>query len=182
MDTITMPKPGNFLEDLPMLYGFPVDVKCFRNPIQRSLVNSFSSLSLNSSADEIEKRMRQLKMYNAELFPELLSMDDYCRDLAAHVYPALMNKQIVSFLRDQTYDSEMLVVAFANLLRTYRYACSRYPQVQEINDKHVLQFCANERYRTKEWTNDLGELLFKMAAVDKSQHPQCSFNNAETKR
>uniref|UniRef100_A0A914XSY0 Uncharacterized protein n=1 Tax=Panagrolaimus superbus TaxID=310955 RepID=A0A914XSY0_9BILA len=247
MDSIKESLDEIFWEDS-TLCGFPVDVKCFQNPIHKSLANTFSSLSLNSNVDEIEKRVRQLKMFNAEVFPEFLSLEEYCTDLAVHgssvdnltgiqlksphgnyythiipiylsqshfqrneshlktlisviccgidgpskspfhpsmfvkVYPALMNKQIVSFLRDKTYDSEMLVVAFSNLLRTYRYVCSRYPQVQEINDKHVLEFCSNEKYRTKEWTNDLGELLFKMAAVDKSKYPQCTFENMETKK
>uniref|UniRef100_A0A914QSE6 UBC core domain-containing protein n=1 Tax=Panagrolaimus davidi TaxID=227884 RepID=A0A914QSE6_9BILA len=246
----------SLLEDDKMLIGFPVDIKCFKEPLsfvttRQSPVGSFEAATqthnMTFKADD-EKRIRQLKMVNAELFPEFLSLEAFCTDLAIRgsyfdnlngiklrssmgnrythiipiylsqqhyersetylktlisvicfgsdgskssdfhpgmfvkVYPALMNKQIVSLLRCQAYDSEMLLIAFANLLRTYRYACSRYPEVQEINDKHVMEFCKEEKYRTKEWTNDLGELLFKMAAVDRSKNPECSFENLTTKK
>uniref|UniRef100_A0A914YTT9 Uncharacterized protein n=1 Tax=Panagrolaimus superbus TaxID=310955 RepID=A0A914YTT9_9BILA len=240
-----------------MLIGFPIDVKCFQssfsndknnNSNQKIIEIALLSISNGKIADEIERRMRKLKMVNAELFPEFLSLEAYCTDLAingstvdnlngiqlrsplgnrythiipiylseAHfqrsenhlktlisviccgidgseksdyhpsmfvkVYPALMNKQIVSLLKCQTYDSEMLLTAFANLLRTYRYVCSKDQSVQEINDKHVKEFCGNEKHRTKEWTNDLGELLFKMSTIDQSKFPGYTFENMASKK
>uniref|UniRef100_A0A914PAR0 UBC core domain-containing protein n=1 Tax=Panagrolaimus davidi TaxID=227884 RepID=A0A914PAR0_9BILA len=236
------------LEDETMLIGFPIDVKAFDNsvPQRRTLENSIANISLE--ADETENRIRKLRIVDAQLFPEFLSLEAYCMDLSVNgssmenlngihlrssmgnrythivpiylsqqhyerseihlktlisviccgidgskksdfhpsmfvkVYPALMNKQIVSLLKCQAYDSEMLLTAIANLLRTYRYVCSRYPEVQQINDKHVLEFCKEEKYRTKEWTNDLGELLFKMAAMDQIKNPQCTFENMEIKK
>lgn len=97
------------------------------------------------------------------------------------VYPAIMNKIIVSLLRCEAHESEILLMAFANLLRTYRHACTRYPEVREINDQHVVEFCRDPNRRHKTWTNDLGELLFKMAALDTNTHSDCTINDENVK-
>uniref|UniRef100_A0A914D6D5 Uncharacterized protein n=1 Tax=Acrobeloides nanus TaxID=290746 RepID=A0A914D6D5_9BILA len=106
---------------------------------------------------------------------------DYHPSMFVKIYPALMNKIIVSLLRCDAHESEMLLTAFANLLRTYRHACARYPEVRRINDQHVVEFCRSSTRRHKTWTNDLGELLFKMAALDTNAYPSCTMNKAEVK-
>ena len=106
---------------------------------------------------------------------------DYHPSMFVKVYPALMNRMIVSLLRCDAHESEMLLTAFANLLRTYRHACARYPEVRRINDEHVVKFCRSSARRHKTWTNDLGELLFKMAALDTNAHPSCTMDNPQVK-
>jgi hypothetical protein len=80
-----------------------------------------------------------------------------------------MNKMIVSLLRCDAYESEMLLTAFANLLRTYRHACARYPEVRRINDQHVVEFCRSSARRHKTWTNDLGCYITSLPHY--TQHP-----------
>uniref|UniRef100_A0A914EIJ9 UBC core domain-containing protein n=1 Tax=Acrobeloides nanus TaxID=290746 RepID=A0A914EIJ9_9BILA len=106
---------------------------------------------------------------------------DYHPSMFVKVYPALMNKIIVSLLRCDAHESDMLLTAFANLLRTYRHACARYPEVRRINDLHVMEFCYSLERQHKTWTNDLGELLFKMAALNPNAYPKCTMNNPPVK-
>uniref|UniRef100_A0AC34FD88 Vitellogenin n=1 Tax=Panagrolaimus sp. ES5 TaxID=591445 RepID=A0AC34FD88_9BILA len=76
------------LEDEKMLIGFPIDVKYFnkissvttRQPRVGSVEAAMIALNITFKADD-EKRIRQIKMVNAQLFAEFLSLEAYCTDL-----------------------------------------------------------------------------------------------------
>ncbi|KAI9205893.1 uncharacterized protein BJ171DRAFT_54910 [Polychytrium aggregatum] len=98
------------------------------------------------------------------------------------VIPALMNQQVVAIMKGNVHESEVAIVAYANLLRLLVRFLKEYPGLQAIINREVKDFLEVPSNRTKKACGDLGEFFIKLMLAERDgSDPRLSYSQPKMK-